>query len=192
MKSYNIIIVIIVIIIVVILALFFHIFMKNNIESFSNYLNTNKSHTVNLPINTTVSCKNFCNPQNICALTGDQCSDDVDCCPALENKYNSKNIYNDEKRKEKTDIIFNISESILTTDIGTNAKSIDSKNDLPINLYNGPNLWEESANVGMELYDKRYNPPIEFLSSVPHYPFITTLTGEFLSNFPPASNIHIY
>ena len=190
MKSY---IIVIVIIIVVMLVLIFHKFMKNNIESFSNYLNTNKSHTVDLPINTTVSCKNFCNPRNICALTGDQCSDDVDCCPVLANEYNDNDIHNKENNRGKEgiidDVIFNPAYSILTTDIGSNAKPIDSKNDLPVNLYNGPNLWEESANVGMELYDKRYNPSIEFLSSVPRYPFITTLTGEFLSNFPPASNI---
>ena len=41
--------------IIVILALLFYTFMQNNIESFSNYLNTNKSYTVNLPINTTTS-----------------------------------------------------------------------------------------------------------------------------------------
>ena len=37
------------------------------------------SHTVNLPINDPVSCKNFCGPNAKCLLTGEQCTSDIDC-----------------------------------------------------------------------------------------------------------------
>ena len=37
------------------------------------------SHTVNLPINTTFSCKNMCGPLARCSKTGEQCTSDVDC-----------------------------------------------------------------------------------------------------------------
>jgi len=37
------------------------------------------SHTVNLPINDPVSCKNFCGPKATCLLTGEQCTSDIDC-----------------------------------------------------------------------------------------------------------------
>jgi hypothetical protein len=37
------------------------------------------SHTVNLPLNTTYSCKNFCGPTARCAITGQQCFTDIDC-----------------------------------------------------------------------------------------------------------------
>ena len=37
------------------------------------------SHTVNLPLNTTTTCQNFCGPTARCAITGHQCSSDADC-----------------------------------------------------------------------------------------------------------------
>jgi hypothetical protein len=40
------------------------------------YRNTNNNYTVDLPINTTASCSNFCGPQSTCAITGEQCSSD--------------------------------------------------------------------------------------------------------------------
>jgi hypothetical protein len=47
-----------------------------------NYSDVNSplySHTVNLPINDPVSCKNFCGPKSQCLLTREQCTSDVDC-----------------------------------------------------------------------------------------------------------------
>jgi hypothetical protein len=43
-------------------------------EGFSGY-----SHTVNLPINTSMTCENTCGPPNRCSVTGEQCTSDVDC-----------------------------------------------------------------------------------------------------------------
>ena len=37
------------------------------------------NHTVNLPINEQVSCKNFCGPKSQCSITREQCTSDVDC-----------------------------------------------------------------------------------------------------------------
>lgn len=176
--------------IIVILALLFYTFMQNNIETFSNYLNTNKSHTVNLPINTTTTCQNFCNPRNICAISGGQCSDDIDCygCQAMGNEYSISGGTDVPGNNENGKLTTTPTYSVVTTDIGTNAKPIDSKNDNPVNMYLGPSEWTESANVGMELYDKRYNPSIDTLPFLPNYPESVSITGEFKENFPPAFN----
>ena len=37
------------------------------------------THTVNLPINTTYSCKNMCGPYGKCSITGERCLSDIDC-----------------------------------------------------------------------------------------------------------------
>ena len=37
------------------------------------------SHTVNTPLTTTTSCKNFCGPPARCSITGQQCTADIDC-----------------------------------------------------------------------------------------------------------------
>ena len=77
MKSY-LSISIISIISILIITLFIN--MKN-IENFYNNIeeNSTTSHTVNLPINTTFSCKNVCGSLNRCLITGEQCSSDIDC-----------------------------------------------------------------------------------------------------------------
>jgi hypothetical protein len=177
--------------IIVILALLFYTFMQNNIESFSNYLNTNKSYTVNLPINTTTSCQNFCNPKNICSISGGQCSTDIDCygCQYMGNEYSTDGGSDVPGNNENGKLTngFTPTYSVLTSDIGTNAKLVNSKNK-PVDMYLGHNLWSESANMGMELYDKRYNPSIDTLSFLPSYPESVSLTGEFKENFPPAAN----
>lgn len=37
------------------------------------------SHTVDLPLNTSYTCQNFCGPTARCAITGHQCSIDAAC-----------------------------------------------------------------------------------------------------------------
>jgi hypothetical protein len=43
------------------------------------FINQNYSHSVDLPLTTTYSCKNFCGPTSKCAITGEQCFIDADC-----------------------------------------------------------------------------------------------------------------
>jgi len=59
---------------------------KNNVikECFSStpsfgYTSKSTNHTVDLPLTTTYSCKNFCGPTARCLITGQQCTADIDC-----------------------------------------------------------------------------------------------------------------
>ena len=54
------------------------------VECFTNGVTQEKmdgstSHTVDLPLTTTYSCKNFCGPTSRCSITGQQCLADIDC-----------------------------------------------------------------------------------------------------------------
>ena len=52
------------------------------VECFTNNSiaeSSNTSHTVNLPLTTQYSCKNFCGPTARCSVTGQQCLSDIDC-----------------------------------------------------------------------------------------------------------------
>ncbi len=54
---------------------------KYIIECFTNgpiMESSNTSHTVNLPLTTQYSCKNFCGPTARCSVTGQQCLSDID------------------------------------------------------------------------------------------------------------------
>jgi hypothetical protein len=46
---------------------------------YNNLNSPQYSHTVNLPINDPVSCKNFCGPNAKCLLTKEQCMSDIHC-----------------------------------------------------------------------------------------------------------------
>jgi len=163
----------------------------NNIrENFSN----DYSHTVNLPINTTYSCKNMCGPQARCSITGEQCTSDIDCfgCKAVKN----------EKKVITTDVLgvneagkltFNNTPtySTLTTDIGTRANLYNENNLNPPKYFQGVDQWTNTFDIGNKLYDKRYNPGIEILPFLPKYPERVTLSGEFIDNGALASNEYI-
>ena len=49
---------------------------KSNIKDM-NTPDTN--HTVDLPLNTKYNCSNMCGPLSRCAISGEQCTSDVDC-----------------------------------------------------------------------------------------------------------------
>ena len=53
---------------------------KYIVECFTSGTVSDKTtHTVDLPLNTTYSCQNFCGPTSRCAITGQQCFTDFDC-----------------------------------------------------------------------------------------------------------------
>ena len=154
------------------------------------YRNTNNNYTVDLPINTTTSCSNFCGPQSTCAITGEQCSTDPDCTgcgPAATSSSSTKNVpgYNDAgKMSEQMTPTF----SVLTTDIGTHAFQIKDPNEPPPNYSHGVNTWKRTFDEGQQLYQTRYNPQFGITGSLPKYPSRTTLTGEFVDIGPPPAN----
>ena len=153
----------------------------------------NGSPNVNLPLNTTYSCKNFCSPSSRCVKTGQQCFTDADCpgcqpfSPPLSKMKNTKNIRGENDAGKLTSQQYpNFSK--LTTDIGTQAKIFRSSNvkkRAPQPAY-GTNLWRGKFDIEQEMFDERYKPPN--LINMPNYPYRYTLSGEFLTDGPLASN----
>jgi hypothetical protein len=163
------------------------------------HYNTNSplySHSVDMPINTTFSCKNFCGPQAQCAITREQCTSDVDCfgCqpvipppPAYLTETDIKP-YNESGR-----LIYNQNPqySDLTDDIGTKAAIIDKDAEVP-KPYLGLNIWRESYDVGTKLFDDKmawkYSSAPEKFRYLPTYPTTETATGLFEDTGPTAAN----
>jgi hypothetical protein len=154
------------------------------------------SHTVNLPINTTFQCENMCGPLARCSKTGEQCTSDVDCygCqPTVVAPINQ--IYGDVRGQNDAGKQTNgqtPTYSILTTDIGTQAKFYGKgENPIPDQYFKGVDEWRGSFDAGMDLYNKKFNPNIEVLPFLPKYPTRVTLSGEFIDDGPLASNAYL-
>uniref|UniRef100_A0A6C0LLF6 Uncharacterized protein n=1 Tax=viral metagenome TaxID=1070528 RepID=A0A6C0LLF6_9ZZZZ len=150
------------------------------------------SHTVNLPLTTTYSCKNMCGPPSRCSISGQQCTSDIDCpgcqphVPPL--KSNNKYVPGDNDAGKLT---FGTTPrySPLTTDIGTQARII-TKNKFakPPQPDLGINTWIEDFKKTNKLYDNTFQPPnLEFM---PTYDKRYSLSGEFIENGPLASNAY--
>jgi hypothetical protein len=154
------------------------------------------NHTVNLPLTTTYSCKNFCGPPARCAITGEQCMADIDCRGC--NPYGppgkppiTKNVPGDNDAGKLT---FGMTPrySTLTTDIGTQAKLFsDNKTKLkkPPQANFGINTWITSFNGGQQLFDEKYKPA--GLQFMPHYGERYSLTGDFVEDGPLPSNSYL-
>ena len=154
-------------------------------------INNSQSHTVDLPLTNTYSCKNFCGPQSRC-VTGQQCFSDIDC-PGCQPKKNSKstikpnNILGDNDAGKLT---FNSTPqySSLTTDMGTQAMTFSDKEfSKTLSPTFGINTWRASFDTEQKLFDKRYKPP-STLQNIPSYPHRYSATGDFLEDGPLASN----
>jgi len=151
------------------------------------------SHTVNLPLTTTYSCKNFCGPTARCAITGQQCSADIDCpgcqpyTPPLKSAPDTVP-GNDEAGKLTVGVTPRYSP--LTSGYGTRERVITA------NMFSKPampnfgvNKWMDGFNEDQVLFNKRYKPPaVQFM---PNYPERYSLTGEFIEDGPFASNAPI-
>lgn len=154
------------------------------------------SHSVDLPINTTTSCKNMCGPNAQCSITREQCTSDVDCygCqpppPVIYNN-NSKPVIGDNDAGKLT---FNQTPqySVLTTDIGTEAAYFNGPKAKVPQPYLGIDKWTTPANIGMQYFYKAYNyqyitEPDKFIN-LPKYPVHESATGLFLDIGPLPSN----
>jgi hypothetical protein len=172
----------------------------------NNYINENfdinspfYSHSVDLPINTTYSCLNFCGPNASCAITGEQCLADIDCSgcklPILTTKepinFQQVNPYFD-----SGNLTYNLNPqySKLTSDIGSRASIYDSNStdkQIP-KMYLGIDKWSKSFNYGMQLSDDKlayqYSATSEPYKFSPKYPITESATGLFYDMGPTASN----
>uniref|UniRef100_A0A6C0LDL1 Uncharacterized protein n=1 Tax=viral metagenome TaxID=1070528 RepID=A0A6C0LDL1_9ZZZZ len=179
---------------VILFACIFYV-MSNKVESFiTNDINgPNYSHTVDQPINTTISCKNMCGPLARCSITGEQCTSDVDCYGCQKESEPSNIMFSSNIRgqndagKETTQVTPTY--STLTTDIGTHAKLYNKLLIDPPQYYQGENTWRKKFDNGEIFYDKRFYPgKQEFM---PVYPERKTLSGQFKDDGPLAANAYL-
>jgi len=154
------------------------------------------TQTVNMPLNTTFSCKNMCGPPNRCSITGQQCMADIDCpgCepPATntsdDGQIASKLVGENDSGKLTTAMTPNYSE--LTSDIGSRARLITAdKYEKSISPYAGINTWVGQFNLSRKLFDDRYRPA--GLKGMPSYRTQHSLSGAFDTDGPLASNSYL-
>lgn len=186
-------------------------------DALINYNNTNSplySHTVNLPINDPVSCKNFCGPQSQCAITREQCTTDIDCkgCnpgPTPMDSCRTKDVdpYDDAGKLGQSGLQY----SKLTTGYNNHnadfAQIYPNSKDAELKVpYQGVDLWTKSFNEGLNLYNKRRESAEKYSQGItnqiplatknklnpiknePNYPMRISATGEFYETTPPPSN----
>lgn len=186
-------------------------------DSLINYNNTNSplySHTVNLPINDPLSCKNFCGPQAHCAITREQCTSDIDCkgCnpgPTPMDSCRTKEVdpYDDAGKLGQQGLQY----SKLTTGYDNHnadfAQIYPGSKDAELKLpYQGVDLWTKSFNEGLNLYNKHRESAEKYSQGItnqiplatknnwnpikyePNYPMRVSATGQFYGTTPPPSN----
>ena len=148
------------------------------------------SNTVNLPLNTTYTCQNFCGPTARCAITGQQCLSDTDCpgCqPYSPPLPKTKDCIPGNNDAGKLTSGVTPTYSLLTSGYGTRerviTKDLYSK---PSQANFGYNTWRQSFNEEQELFNKRYKP--NQLQFMPNYPQMYSITGEFTGDGPLPSN----
>ena len=172
------------------------------IEQFSNNFGNvsgKQSNTVDLPLTTTYSCKNFCGPTSVCSITGQQCLSDVDCSGC--NPDSDPISYNSGSNSTSTSVLgdndagkltFGSTSpySPLTSGYGTKQRVITSNMySKPITPNFGTNNWSIAFNETDSLFNKRYKPgKLQFM---PNYPERYSLTGDFIVDGPFASNASI-
>lgn len=203
MKKYNIIILTFICLLLFIgLLKWFNYLVKNNyiVECFTQMQNINESsltnHTVDLPLTTTVSCKNFCGPTARCAITGQQCFADIDCpgcqLPSSDLKKNQMATKEVPGENAAGKLTWGVTPqfSTLTTDIGTQSKLVtQNKFSKPFMANFGINTWLTSYDSGTKAFDKRYKP--RGLQFMPDYPYRYSLSGQFVEEGPLASNAYL-
>lgn len=166
--------------------------IKNQINQI-NGKNNNTSKNVNLPLNTTTSCKNFCSPTGRCAITGEQCLADIDCfgCqPKTASSSKTSDSVPGDDDAGKLTVGTTPNYSTLTNDIGTRATTFTrKKNSKPISPDFGVNTWINKFNEEDKMFEKRYTPTdLQYMMS---YPDRYSLTGDFVEDGPLASNANL-
>ena len=175
-----------------------YIYKGTNKKGYNEGFNTNESsdttHTVNLPLNTTSSCSNFCGPTARCSMTGQQCTSDIECpgCqsnvsqPQTNPQYTPNVPGNDDAGK----LDYKPGYSTLTTDIGSKAAIYnDNKSGVPVQANFGQNTWIDKFNESRKLFDQRYKPA--GLENLPSYQNRPSATGQFIDEGPLAANAYL-
>jgi hypothetical protein len=184
--KFNIFLILIALILLFIIFNMIHYLVRENyiIECF------NSTHTVNLPLNSKYSCKNFCGPTSRCAITGQQCFTDIDCpgCQSDSSELSkTKDCIPGNDDAGKLTVGVTPTYSSLTTGYGSREKIITKDMyDRPPQANFGYDDWSDSFNEGQQLFNKRYKP--NQLQYMPNYPPMYSITGQFISDGPLPSN----
>jgi len=189
---------------------------KDAIINYNDINSPQYSHTVNLPINDPISCKNFCGPNAQCLFTREQCTSDIDCygCnpgPTPQTACDTKDVdpYDATGKLGQNQ---GLQYSPLTTGYNNHnadfAQIYEGSKDAQLKVpYQGLDLWTDSFNKGLELYNRKrqiadeYNEgisnaiPTVSRSKMPYYenkyPMTISATGLFYETTPTASNAAI-
>ena len=183
------------VLLIIVIYNWIHYLVQNNYisERFSqrDTGNPETSHTVNLPLTTSYSCDNFCGPQSRCAITGHQCTSDIDCpgcqpyVPPLSDTATMSIPGDNAAGKITTGVT--PSYSILTTDIGTKASEINiNGSDKPPRPNFGKNTWKKAFDQDQQMFNDKYKPPA--LANTPYYKERPTMTSTYVTDDPYAAN----
>ena len=201
MKKYSIVILTFICLLLFIGILKWFDYLKQNnfiAECFTQMQNLKESsltnHTVDLPLTTTQSCKNFCGPPSRCAITGQQCFTDIDCpgCqPYIQNlKNNVRSDVPGQNDAGKLTLGVTPQFSTLTTDIGTQARLVTKNKFSKPSMANfGVNTWETPFKDETKVFNKRYKT--DDLQFMPNYQNRYSLSGQFVEEGPLASNAYL-
>ena len=172
-------------------------YIRREREGFANVIrinteNADTTDTVNLPINTTTSCKNMCGPPGRCSITGEQCVSDIDCygCTPPPNEKIQQSLkeevpgYND---SGKLTVGVTPTFSVLTTNVGTQSSMVVNPDAKVPQYFLGIDQWKNKFELGENEFNKKYYPAGN-LGNMPNYPIRPTLSGQFKEVGPLASN----
>jgi hypothetical protein len=152
------------------------------------------SHSVDLPLTTKYSCRNFCGPNARCSITGQQCMADIDCpgcqpySPPLSSSGQPVPGDND---AGKLTLGVTPQYSSLTSGYGTQESVITNNMFSKPSMPNfGGNIWISKFELDENLYYKRYKP--NKTRYMPNYPKRYSLTGQFVDEGPFAANASLH
>jgi hypothetical protein len=150
------------------------------------------SHTVNMPLTTTTSCQNFCGPSARCAITGQQCTSDIDC-PGCQpqNSKDTKPAKTVPANDDAGKLSFNQTPqySPLTSDFGTKSRLITHNKFSKTPGLSINNSWIDDFNESQKEFDKQYKP--RGMTNEPDYQVRYSLSGDFKDEGPFASNAYL-
>jgi hypothetical protein len=166
----------------------------NSVEGYEDRGSPTTSHTVNLPLTTTYSCKNMCGPTARCSITGQQCTADIDCpgCNPYSPSLNQDSDVEIPGQNDAGKMTGGVTPtySTLTTDFGTQAKLITSnKFEKPSMPNFGVDTWSSQFNKDQQQFDDRYKP--SDTTNTPSYSNRYSLTGQFIEEGPLGSNSYL-
>ncbi len=129
------------------------------------YSNIEEIKTVDLPLTFPFSCKNFCGPNNKCAKTGEQCSNDYDCT-GCENMNKLKTPKIEPYYRE-------LSKNIQFDSVGVGSIN----NIVPLN--NIKDKWRKNFDEAMKIYNNKMALNNVDSKMMADYPTSLSVTGQY-------------